>query len=57
MLLTDATLCHPLSPAAPCAPSLTPQAELAPGLALLGPVEEKFIEVRDVCEPVADGTR
>lgn len=33
-----------------------PEAELAPGLALLGPVEEKFIEVRDVCEPVADGT-
>jgi Rab GDP dissociation inhibitor len=34
-----------------------PEAELAPGLALLGPIEEKFIEVQDVYEPVADGTK
>ena len=34
-----------------------PEAELAPGLALLGPIDEKFIEVKDVYEPVEDGTR
>mmetsp|Transcript_37187 Transcript_37187/g.82724 ORF Transcript_37187/g.82724 Transcript_37187/m.82724 type:complete len:452 (-) Transcript_37187:407-1762(-) len=34
-----------------------PEAELAPGLALLGPIDEKFVEVRTVCEPVEDGTR
>uniref|UniRef100_A0A7S0WVJ5 Guanosine nucleotide diphosphate dissociation inhibitor n=1 Tax=Chlamydomonas leiostraca TaxID=1034604 RepID=A0A7S0WVJ5_9CHLO len=33
-----------------------PEAELAPGLALLGPVDEKFVEVRDVFEPVEDGS-
>ncbi|GFH14256.1 guanosine nucleotide diphosphate dissociation inhibitor, partial [Haematococcus lacustris] len=34
-----------------------PEAELAPGLALLGPVEEKFVEVREVYEPLEDGSR
>mmetsp|Transcript_9564 Transcript_9564/g.16904 ORF Transcript_9564/g.16904 Transcript_9564/m.16904 type:complete len:445 (+) Transcript_9564:56-1390(+) len=34
-----------------------PEAELAPGLALLGPVDEKFVEVRDLYEPIEDGTR
>ncbi|KAG2453118.1 hypothetical protein HYH02_002448 [Chlamydomonas schloesseri] len=34
-----------------------PEAELSAGLALLGPVEEKFIEVRDICEPLDDGTK
>lgn len=33
-----------------------PQAELAAGLALLGHVDEKFIEVVDVYEPLEDGT-
>ncbi|GFR46645.1 hypothetical protein Agub_g8256 [Astrephomene gubernaculifera] len=33
-----------------------PEAELAPGLALLGKTDEVFVEVRDVCEPLADGT-
>jgi Rab GDP dissociation inhibitor len=33
-----------------------PEAELAPGLALLGPIDEKFVEVRDVYEPLANGT-
>ncbi|GAX81349.1 hypothetical protein CEUSTIGMA_g8780.t1 [Chlamydomonas eustigma] len=32
-----------------------PEAELAPGLALLGPIDDKFIEVQDVYEPIADG--
>lgn len=32
-----------------------PEAELAPGLALLGPIDDKFIEVQDIYEPVADG--
>ena len=34
----------------------TPQAELAPGLALLGHVDEKFVEVVDVYGPLSDGT-
>ena len=34
-----------------------PEAELAPGLALLGPIDEKFVEVVDVHEPLADGSR
>lgn len=34
-----------------------PEAELAPGLALLGPIDDKFIEVQDIYEPVSDGTR
>ena len=33
----------------------TPAAELAPGLALLGHVDEKFVEVVDVYEPLDDG--
>lgn len=32
-----------------------PQAELAPGLALLGHVDEKFMEVVDLYEPLDDG--
>mmetsp|Transcript_2515 Transcript_2515/g.7584 ORF Transcript_2515/g.7584 Transcript_2515/m.7584 type:complete len:459 (-) Transcript_2515:994-2370(-) len=32
-----------------------PEAELAAGLALLGPTDEKFIEVRDVYAPISDG--
>jgi hypothetical protein len=35
----------------------TPELELGPGLALLGPVDEKFVEVVDVHEPLADGSR
>jgi len=34
-----------------------PESELAPGLALLGPIDDKFVEVRDVYEPVEDGKR
>lgn len=34
-----------------------PEAELAPGLALLGPIDEKFVEVVDVHEPLAAGDR
>lgn len=37
--------------------SSTPELELAPGLALLGPIDEKFVEVVDVHEPLADGRR
>lgn len=33
------------------------EAELAPGLALLGPVDEKFVSVSDVYEPLEDGKR
>eukprot|EP00798_Chlamydomonas_sp_ICE-L_P022390 gene22390-29499_t len=33
-----------------------PEAELAPGLALLGKIDEKFVEVRDIYEPLQDGT-
>ena len=33
-----------------------PEAEVAPGLALLGAVDEKFYAVSDVHEPVADGS-
>eukprot|EP01025_Chloroclados_australasicus_P011397 TRINITY_DN1492_c0_g1_i3.p2 TRINITY_DN1492_c0_g1~~TRINITY_DN1492_c0_g1_i3.p2 ORF type:complete len:297 (+),score=41.16 TRINITY_DN1492_c0_g1_i3:534-1424(+) len=33
-----------------------PEAELAPGFALLGPIEEKFVEVIDIREPLDDGT-
>lgn len=32
-----------------------PEAELAPGLALLGPIDEKFVEVVDLHEPLAGG--
>lgn len=34
-----------------------PEAELAPGLALLGHVDEKFVAVSDVHEPLSDGSR
>ncbi|KAF5842230.1 GDP dissociation inhibitor [Dunaliella salina] len=34
-----------------------PEAELAPGLALLGPIDDKFVEVRDVFEPLENGKR
>lgn len=34
----------------------TPERELAPGLALLGPVTEKFVVVSDVHKPLADGS-
>ena len=33
-----------------------PEAEIQPGLALLGPVMQKFIQISDVFEPVEDGT-
>lgn len=33
----------------------TPEAELAPGLALLGAIDEKFVVVKDVFEPTGDG--
>lgn len=32
-----------------------PEAEIQPGLALLGPVQQKFIQLSDVFEPVEDG--
>mmetsp|Transcript_25054 Transcript_25054/g.40658 ORF Transcript_25054/g.40658 Transcript_25054/m.40658 type:complete len:131 (+) Transcript_25054:1-393(+) len=32
-----------------------PEAELQPGLDLLGPIEQKFVSVSDVMEPVDDG--
>lgn len=34
-----------------------PEAELAPGLALLGPVDEKFVVVSDVHEPINTASR
>lgn len=37
--------------------SLLTQAELAPGLALLGVIDEKFIEVKDIYEPIGDGSQ
>ena len=33
-----------------------PESEVSAGLALLGGVDEKFFDVQDVYEPVADGT-
>ena len=33
----------------------SPEAELAPGLALLGPVDEKFVTVSEVRAPLGDG--
>ncbi|KAK9802654.1 hypothetical protein WJX73_001138 [Symbiochloris irregularis] len=33
----------------------SPEQELLPGLALLGPVEEKFVEVTDIMEPLSSG--
>eukprot|EP00878_Enallax_costatus_P008676 GHUV01009070.1.p1 GENE.GHUV01009070.1~~GHUV01009070.1.p1 ORF type:complete len:284 (+),score=97.88 GHUV01009070.1:1054-1905(+) len=35
----------------------SPEAELAPGLALLGPIDEKFVSVVDVHEPIEDGSK
>ncbi|GJJ71155.1 Rab GDP dissociation inhibitor [Entomortierella parvispora] len=32
-----------------------PEEEIAPGLALLGPIADKFIQIADICEPVQDG--
>ncbi|KAF9137896.1 Rab GDP dissociation inhibitor alpha, partial [Linnemannia schmuckeri] len=32
-----------------------PQEEIQPGLALLGPIVDKFVQVVDICEPIADG--
>lgn len=32
-----------------------PEAELAPGLALLGPTDEKFTDVTDIYAPISDG--
>lgn len=37
--------------------SSNPEAELAPGLALLGPIDEKFVSVVDVHEPLEDGSK
>lgn len=34
-----------------------PVAELSPGLALLGAIEDKFVEVKDVFEPLEDGKK
>lgn len=34
----------------------TPEMELSPGLAILGPVLEKFVSVADVQRPKEDGT-
>lgn len=34
----------------------TPEMELSPGLAILGPVLEKFVSVADVHRPKEDGT-
>ena len=33
-----------------------PEAECQPGLALLGPVKQKFIQISDVFSPTVDGT-
>ena len=32
-----------------------PEAEIQPGMNLLGPVRQKFIQISDVYEPVATG--
>lgn len=37
--------------------SANPEGELAPGLALLGPVDQKFVHVSDVFAPLEDGSR
>jgi len=34
-----------------------PEAEIQPGLALLGPIKQKFIQISDVFEPSEDGTK
>jgi len=33
-----------------------PEAEIQPGLNLLGPIKQKFVQVSDVFEPLSDGT-
>ncbi|KAN0055864.1 hypothetical protein ACTA71_011751 [Dictyostelium dimigraforme] len=33
-----------------------PEKELAPAYALLGPIQEKFVHISDIIEPIADGT-
>lgn len=33
-----------------------PEAEIQPGVALLGPIKQKFIQISDVFEPLDDGT-
>lgn len=33
----------------------TPEKEIEAGLALLGPIADKFIQIADICEPVQDG--
>ncbi|KAF8938111.1 GDP dissociation inhibitor [Dissophora ornata] len=32
-----------------------PQEEIQPGLALLGPIVDKFVSIADICEPIQDG--
>lgn len=34
-----------------------PHSEIKPGLDLLGPIEQKFVSVSDLYEPVDDGTK
>jgi len=34
-----------------------PEAEIQPGLALLGPIKQRFLQISDVFEPVEDGTK
>ena len=34
-----------------------PQSEIKPGLDLLGPIEQKFVSVSDLYEPVDDGSK
>ncbi|KAI8995722.1 GDP dissociation inhibitor [Gaertneriomyces semiglobifer] len=36
--------------------SSAPENELQPAFALLGPIAEKFVEIKDIFEPVEDGT-
>ena len=36
--------------------STNPESEIQPGVALLGPIKQKFIQISDVFEPVDDGT-
>lgn len=34
-----------------------PEAEIQPGLALLGPIKQRFLQISDVYEPLEDGTK
>lgn len=34
-----------------------PEAEIQPGLALLGPIKQRFLQISDVFEPLEDGTK